>query len=126
MVEIQEQQIRNESLYERFQVDSIESIAASRQLCWIGKIALMKESCLPQKFINAWHSNPRLVRRPLTTTCHTYLHALKLTKEIPWEDEDGRLTDWIPTIQSNPQDWIKRHLALTTNIVGYVENATVY
>lgn len=125
IVEVQEQQIQNESLYERCQVDSIESITASRHLHWIGKIALMKESCLPQKFINAWHSNPRLVRRPLTTTCHTYLHALKLTKEIPWEDEDGRLTDWIPTIQSDPQDWDKGHLALISNIVGYVETATL-
>eukprot|EP00957_Ditylum_brightwellii_P009422 712072-Ditylum_brightwellii.AAC.1 len=71
------------------------------------------------------HSNPRLVGRPLTTIRHTYLHALKLIEEIPWEDKDGRLTDWIPTIQSDPQDWDKCRLALTPNIVRYVETATL-
>eukprot|EP00957_Ditylum_brightwellii_P204439 15339252-Ditylum_brightwellii.AAC.1 len=85
----------------------------------------MDESCLPQNFINAWHINPRPVGRPLTTIRHTYLHTIKLTKEIPWEDKDGRLTDWMPTIQLDPQEWDNHRLALTPNIVGYVETATL-
>eukprot|EP00957_Ditylum_brightwellii_P015272 1150455-Ditylum_brightwellii.AAC.1 len=63
----------------------------------------MDGSQLPQKFINAWHNNPRLAGHALTTMQHTYLNALKFIEEIPWEDEDGCLTDWMPTIQSDPQ-----------------------
>eukprot|EP00957_Ditylum_brightwellii_P135657 10344938-Ditylum_brightwellii.AAC.1 len=85
----------------------------------------MKESRLPWKFINAWHTNPHLVGCPLTMIRHTYLHALKLIKEIPWKDKDRRLTDWMPTIQLDPQEWDNRRLALTPNIVGYVETATL-
>eukprot|EP00957_Ditylum_brightwellii_P005273 402509-Ditylum_brightwellii.AAC.1 len=85
----------------------------------------MKESCLPRKFINAWHTNPHPVGCPLTTIRHTYLHALKLIKEIPLEDKDRGLTDWMPTIQSDPQEWDNCCLALTPNIVGFVETVAL-
>eukprot|EP00957_Ditylum_brightwellii_P071695 5450562-Ditylum_brightwellii.AAC.1 len=65
---------------------------------------MMEESCLPRKFLNAWHPNPQLVGRPLTTIRHTYLHALQYIGEIPEDDNKGKLNDWLPAIQQDPKD----------------------
>eukprot|EP00957_Ditylum_brightwellii_P018638 1400378-Ditylum_brightwellii.AAC.1 len=68
---------------------------------------MMEESCLPRKFLNAWHPNPCPVGRPLTTIRHTYLHALRYIGEISDGDEQCRLNDWLPTIQQDPNEWEK-------------------
>ena len=120
MVEVQTQHITNEQVYSHFTIDSIKSIFVSRQLRWIGKIAMMEESCLPRKFLNAWHPKPRPVGRPLTTIRHTYLHALWYIKEIPENDDKGKLNDWLPAIRQDPNAWETRRLRLTPNIVGYI------
>eukprot|EP00957_Ditylum_brightwellii_P207441 15353002-Ditylum_brightwellii.AAC.1 len=70
----------------------------------------MEESRLPMKFINAWYPKARPVGRPLTTIRHTYLQALRLIGEIPEDDEDGRLNDWMPTIRKDPPAWERRRL----------------
>ena len=103
----------------------MDSIIASRQLRWVGKIACMSESRLPRKFINAWHQNPRPIGRPLTTIRHTYLFALKLIGAIREDDDDGRLSDWMPPIQQNPAEWEACRLALTPHNIGYVPAPTI-
>eukprot|EP00957_Ditylum_brightwellii_P059429 4511924-Ditylum_brightwellii.AAC.1 len=89
MVEVQTQRITNEQVYFRFTTDSIKSIVISRQLQWIGKISMMEESCLPRKFLNAWHPNPRPIGCPLTSIRHMYLHALRYIGEIPENNNQG-------------------------------------
>eukprot|EP00957_Ditylum_brightwellii_P067804 5146596-Ditylum_brightwellii.AAC.1 len=120
IVEVQDQRITNEQVYTSFAIDSIWSIVISRQQRWIGEIVLMDESHLPQKFINAWHHKHRPVGRPLTTIRHTYLHALQCIKEIPEDNDQGKLNDWMPTIQRDLISWEKRWLELTPNIIGQV------
>uniref|UniRef100_A0A7S2I8R2 Endonuclease-reverse transcriptase n=2 Tax=Helicotheca tamesis TaxID=374047 RepID=A0A7S2I8R2_9STRA len=119
MAEVQENRIRNVDLYPMFEIDPIDNIVASRQLRWLGKIAMMKETRLPRKFINAWHPNPRPVGRPLTTIRHTYLRALKLIDELDESDSAGKLDGWMRTIRLNPPDWETRRLALTPHIIGF-------
>eukprot|EP00957_Ditylum_brightwellii_P047984 3644105-Ditylum_brightwellii.AAC.1 len=68
----------------------------------------MEESCLPQKFINAWHPQARPVGCPLTTIRHTYLHDLKFAKVILEDDDHGKLIDWMPGILEDPISWEKR------------------
>eukprot|EP00957_Ditylum_brightwellii_P005609 429279-Ditylum_brightwellii.AAC.1 len=58
MVEFQTQRITNEQVYSCFTIDSIKSIVVSRQLRWIGKIAMMEESCLPRKFLTRGTQTP--------------------------------------------------------------------
>eukprot|EP00957_Ditylum_brightwellii_P107787 8222952-Ditylum_brightwellii.AAC.1 len=80
----------------------------------------MEESCLLRKFLNAWHTNPWPVGRPLTTIRHTYLHALQYIGEISENNGQGRLNDLLPTIRQDPNDWESRRLRLTLNTVGYI------
>eukprot|EP00957_Ditylum_brightwellii_P150342 11448324-Ditylum_brightwellii.AAC.1 len=67
----------------------------------------MDESRLPQKFINAWRPKPHPVERPLTNIRHAYLHALQYVKEIPEDDDQDKLNDWMPTIWWDPVSWGK-------------------
>eukprot|EP00957_Ditylum_brightwellii_P136541 10412638-Ditylum_brightwellii.AAC.1 len=120
MFEVQEKRIYNKNLYSMFNIDLLESIVTSRHLRWIGKIALMKESWLPRKFLTAWHPNVRPVGRPLTTICHTYLHALWLVGAILEFDDDRKLNDWMPGIREDPSVWERKRLELTSRIIGYV------
>mmetsp|Transcript_28684 Transcript_28684/g.41696 ORF Transcript_28684/g.41696 Transcript_28684/m.41696 type:complete len:107 (-) Transcript_28684:3048-3368(-) len=57
-MEVQMYGLSNEFLYKEFCIDPIKNIMASRQLRWLGKIALMEETRLPRKCIGAWHANP--------------------------------------------------------------------
>eukprot|EP00957_Ditylum_brightwellii_P154250 11738771-Ditylum_brightwellii.AAC.1 len=59
---------------------------------------MMDESCLLGKLINAWHPKPCPVGHPLTTIRHTYLHALQYVKEIPEDDDQCKLNNWMSTI----------------------------
>ena len=59
MMEVQLYRISNEEIYKEFGIDPLENILVSRQLKWIGKIALMPENRLPRKFLAAWHFHPR-------------------------------------------------------------------
>eukprot|EP00957_Ditylum_brightwellii_P163034 12414826-Ditylum_brightwellii.AAC.1 len=102
IADVQNQGITNSSLYTSFNIDPIENNVASRQLRWIGKIALMPKSHLPQKFINVWHKNPRPVGWSLTTIWHMYLHSLCLIGEILADDDVGLLNDWMATIRKDP------------------------
>eukprot|EP00957_Ditylum_brightwellii_P178830 13621594-Ditylum_brightwellii.AAC.1 len=120
MVEVQNQRITNEQVYQLFLIDPIQEIAISRQLRWIRKIAMMNESQLPRKFVNAWHPNPRPVGCPLTTTRHTYLHALRVAEVISEDDKQGKLKNWMPTIHQDPIGWDKWRLEITPNLAGYV------
>eukprot|EP00957_Ditylum_brightwellii_P041893 3173027-Ditylum_brightwellii.AAC.1 len=119
MADVQNQRITNSSLYTSFNIDPIENIVASRQLRWIGKIALMSESRLPRKFINAWHKKPRPVGQPLVTIWHTYLHSLRLIGEILADDDVSLLDDWMSTIWKDPTDWDQCRFDLTPLTVGY-------
>eukprot|EP00957_Ditylum_brightwellii_P195485 14894512-Ditylum_brightwellii.AAC.1 len=98
----------------------MKSIVLSMQLRWIGNIAMMEESPLPRKFLNAWHPNPPPVGCHLTTIRHTYLHALQYIGKIPENNNQGKLNDWLSTIQQDPNNWENRHLHFTPNIVGYI------
>eukprot|EP00957_Ditylum_brightwellii_P048902 3710257-Ditylum_brightwellii.AAC.1 len=71
----------------------MEKILASRQLCWLGKVAHMEETRLPQKFIGAWHINPHPTGCPQQTIRHTYLRALRLVSAIPADDKEGNFSD---------------------------------
>eukprot|EP00957_Ditylum_brightwellii_P036339 2751758-Ditylum_brightwellii.AAC.1 len=51
---------------------------------------MMEESCLPRKFLNAWHPNLHPIDHPLTTIRYTYLHALLYIEAIPDGDDQGR------------------------------------
>eukprot|EP00957_Ditylum_brightwellii_P013476 1017068-Ditylum_brightwellii.AAC.1 len=62
---------------------------ASRQLRWLGMIALMEETHLPRKFISTWHVNPCPIGRPQQTIRRTYLSALHLMGVIPADDKQG-------------------------------------
>eukprot|EP00957_Ditylum_brightwellii_P019811 1494502-Ditylum_brightwellii.AAC.1 len=63
----------------------------------------MEESCLPRKCINDWYPKAHPAGRPLTTICYTYLHTLQMIGEIPEDDKDGRLNDWMTMIWKDPQ-----------------------
>eukprot|EP00957_Ditylum_brightwellii_P140815 10726425-Ditylum_brightwellii.AAC.1 len=78
---------------------------------------MMNESRLPRKFINAWHPNPRIVGRPLTTFWHMYLHALRVAEVIPEDNKQGKLNNWMPTTCQDPIGWEKRRLEITPNLV---------
>eukprot|EP00957_Ditylum_brightwellii_P191947 14611479-Ditylum_brightwellii.AAC.1 len=71
----------------------MENILASRQLHWLGKIACMEETRLPQKFIGAWHINPHPTGHPQQTIWHMYLCALRLVGTIPADDKEGKFSD---------------------------------
>eukprot|EP00957_Ditylum_brightwellii_P186989 14240851-Ditylum_brightwellii.AAC.1 len=70
MMEVQAYRISKEAIYAEFYIDPVEHILASRQLRWIGKVAHMRESRLPRKFLAAWYRNPRPVGRTQTTIRH--------------------------------------------------------
>eukprot|EP00957_Ditylum_brightwellii_P173385 13201197-Ditylum_brightwellii.AAC.1 len=61
MMEVQLYRISDDSLYKDFGIDPLENIIVSRQLRWIGRIALMEETRLPCKFLAAWHIHPQPV-----------------------------------------------------------------
>ena len=118
MMEVQLYRISNDSLYEEFGIDPLENIMVSRQLRWVGKIALMEETRLPRKFLAAWHVHPRPVGRPQTTIRHTYVHALRFAEVIPPTDKTGKLSDWLPKITEEPKEWEKLRRCLTPNLIG--------
>jgi len=86
MIEVRDQQITNQQIYTKFNIDPIENIMVSRQLRWLGKIANMPDTRIPRKFLNAWHEASRPVGRLQQTLRHTYIHALQLAKFIPEDD----------------------------------------
>eukprot|EP00957_Ditylum_brightwellii_P171116 13026196-Ditylum_brightwellii.AAC.1 len=96
-----------------FKIDPIDNIMASRQLRWLGKIARMKETCLPRKFIGAWHANPWPFGRPQQTIGHMYLHALRMMVAIPTEDKEGKFATWFPKAIEDSKDWDRRRKLLT-------------
>eukprot|EP00957_Ditylum_brightwellii_P182954 13935540-Ditylum_brightwellii.AAC.1 len=53
-MEVQMYNLSNEFLYKELCIDPSENIMASRQLCWLGMLALTEETRLPRKFIGAW------------------------------------------------------------------------
>ena len=113
--------ISNESLYEDFRIDPVDNIMVSRQLRWIGKIALMEENRLPRKFISTWHINPRSHGRPQTTIRHTYMHALRMIEAISPDDKQGQLETWLKPILYDPRAWEARRKTLTPNLIGWKE-----
>eukprot|EP00957_Ditylum_brightwellii_P026331 1991787-Ditylum_brightwellii.AAC.1 len=103
-MEVQLYRISNEEIYKEFRIDPLENILVSRQLKWIGKIALMPENRLP--------------RRPQTTIRHSYLHALRFTGALPEGEKNGKLADWIPRIIDDPNEWERFRKSLTPNLTG--------
>eukprot|EP00957_Ditylum_brightwellii_P048131 3653270-Ditylum_brightwellii.AAC.1 len=93
MMEIQIYCMSNKFLYKEFCIDPMENILGSTQLGWLGKVARMEETRLPQKFIGAWHINPCPTSRPQQTIRHTYLHALHLVGAIPADNKEGNFSD---------------------------------
>eukprot|EP00957_Ditylum_brightwellii_P150857 11487037-Ditylum_brightwellii.AAC.1 len=96
MMEVQAYWISNEAIYAEFCIDPVKRILASRQLQWLGKIAIMDKSCLPRKFLAAWHRNPHPVGRRQTTRRHSYIHALRMIGVISEDDKARKLSDWFP------------------------------
>eukprot|EP00957_Ditylum_brightwellii_P123798 9437292-Ditylum_brightwellii.AAC.1 len=78
---------------------------ASRQLCWLGKIALTDKSCLPRKFLAVWHRKQWPVGRRQTTICHSYIHALHMISAIQEDDKAGKLSDWFLQVMDGPEVW---------------------
>eukprot|EP00957_Ditylum_brightwellii_P004556 346545-Ditylum_brightwellii.AAC.1 len=71
----------------------------------------MEETCLPHKFIGAWHTNPCPVGQPQQTIQHTYLHALhalRMMGVISTEDKEGKFATWFPQATKDPKEW-ERH-----------------
>eukprot|EP00957_Ditylum_brightwellii_P117564 8966390-Ditylum_brightwellii.AAC.1 len=83
----------------------MENILASRQLHWLGKVARMKETRLPRKFIGAWHVNPPPTGRPQQTIQHTYLRALRLMGTILEGKKEGKFSDRFPQATKDTKDW---------------------
>eukprot|EP00957_Ditylum_brightwellii_P186026 14163289-Ditylum_brightwellii.AAC.1 len=63
-MEVQMYSLTNEFLYEDFCINPVANIMASRQLCWLGKIAHIKETQLLRKFTGALNANPILLEDP--------------------------------------------------------------
>ena len=120
MIEVCNQQITNEQIYMKFNVDPIENVMVNKQLHWLGKVANMPENRIPRKFLNAWHRASRPVGRPQQTMRHTYIHALQLAKFIPEDDYSGKLADWVPKTSTN--EWNEKRKELTPRILGRKEN----
>ena len=118
MMEVQLYRISNEEIYKEFGIDPLENILVSRQLKWIGKIALMPENRLPRKFLAAWHFHPRPTGRPQTTIRHSYIHALRFAGVLPEEEKNGKLADWLPQIADDPKEWERFRRSLTPNLTG--------
>eukprot|EP00957_Ditylum_brightwellii_P178388 13587566-Ditylum_brightwellii.AAC.1 len=95
-MEVQAYRISNKAVYAEFNTDPVERILASRQLHWIGKIAQMDKSRLPQNFLAAWNRNTCPVGRRQTTIRHSYIHALRMIGAILEDDKVGKLSDWFP------------------------------
>eukprot|EP00957_Ditylum_brightwellii_P162792 12396825-Ditylum_brightwellii.AAC.1 len=121
MMEVQMYRLSNEFLYKEFCIDPTNNIMASRQLRWLGKIALMEETRLPRKFIGAWHVNPHPIRRPQQTIRHTYLSALCLMGAISTDDKQGNFATWFPQATNDPKEWEARRKLLTPNLIGRKE-----
>eukprot|EP00957_Ditylum_brightwellii_P101749 7754207-Ditylum_brightwellii.AAC.1 len=90
---------------------------ASRQLCWLSKIALIEETCLPRKFIGAWHANSHPVGRPQQTICHMYLCELHMMRKIPMDDMEGIFAMWFPQATIDPKEWERHRKLLTPNLI---------
>eukprot|EP00957_Ditylum_brightwellii_P040658 3077146-Ditylum_brightwellii.AAC.1 len=125
MMEVQMYRMSNEFLYEELCIDPMENILASRQLHWLGKVALMTETRLPQKFIGAWHINPRPTGCPQQTIQHMYLHALCLMGAILADNKEGNFSDWFPQATKDPKEWGKCQRLLTPNLIGCKEQTEV-
>eukprot|EP00957_Ditylum_brightwellii_P184087 14022413-Ditylum_brightwellii.AAC.1 len=82
----------------------MENILASRQLCWLGKVALMVETRLRWKFIGVWHINPRPTGRPQQTIWHTYLRSLCLIDAILADDKEKKFSDWSTQATKDPKE----------------------
>eukprot|EP00957_Ditylum_brightwellii_P187412 14273058-Ditylum_brightwellii.AAC.1 len=118
MVEVQLYRTSNADLYEEFGINPLENIMVSWQLRWLGKITCMEETCLPCKFLTAWHIYHRPVGCPCMTIHHTYLHALKFTGVLEKLDKEGKISDWVPKIQEDPKEWDTFCRSITPNLIG--------
>eukprot|EP00957_Ditylum_brightwellii_P180019 13713417-Ditylum_brightwellii.AAC.1 len=78
----------------------------------------MDESCLPRKFLAAWHRNPPPVGRRQATIHHSYIHALCMIGTILEDDKAGKLSGWFPQVKDDPEAWERRHKLLMPNILG--------
>eukprot|EP00957_Ditylum_brightwellii_P021784 1643625-Ditylum_brightwellii.AAC.1 len=103
----------------------MENIIASRQLCWLGKVALMVETRLPWKLIGAWHINPCPTSRPQQTIWHMYMRALFLMGAILADDKEGNFSDWSPQATEDPKEWERHWRLLTPNIIDRNEQMEV-
>eukprot|EP00957_Ditylum_brightwellii_P033504 2539090-Ditylum_brightwellii.AAC.1 len=91
---------------------------ASRQLRWLGKVALMDEFCLPRKFLAACHRNPHLVDRRQTIMHHSFIHTLHMIITILEDDKAGKLSDWFPQVTDDTEVLERQHTLLMPNILG--------
>eukprot|EP00957_Ditylum_brightwellii_P142649 10868564-Ditylum_brightwellii.AAC.1 len=118
MMEVHACWVSNKTIYAEFCIDPIEEVLASRQLQWLGKIALMDKSHLPRKFLAPWHRNPHSLGSRQTTICHSYIHALHMIGAISEDDKAGKLSDWFPQILDDPKAWKILHKLLMPNKLG--------
>eukprot|EP00957_Ditylum_brightwellii_P015622 1178462-Ditylum_brightwellii.AAC.1 len=103
----------------------MKNTLASRQLRWLGKVALMEETRLPQKFIGAWHIYPCPTGCPQQTIWHTYLRALCLMGATPADNKEGKFSDWFPQATKAPKDGGKHRRLLMPNLIGRKEQTEV-
>eukprot|EP00957_Ditylum_brightwellii_P203720 15335926-Ditylum_brightwellii.AAC.1 len=68
----------------------------------------MDKSCLPRKFLAAWHRNTRHIGRRQTTIRHLYIHALHMIGTISEDDKAGKLSDWFPQVLGDPEAWERK------------------
>ena len=95
MMEVQLYHISNDSLYEDFGIDLLENIMVSRQLRWIGKIALMEETRLPLLrcvlFVCCTYRN---VKGVVTSRVHTIKYKILFVSSSVGEFRKWRLGEY--------------------------------
>eukprot|EP00957_Ditylum_brightwellii_P026976 2039405-Ditylum_brightwellii.AAC.1 len=96
MMEIKIYCISKDFLYKEFCTNPMENFLASRQLYWLGKVALMEETKILQKLIPAWHINLHPTGHPQQIIQHTYPHALHIMVGIMEDNKEGKFSDWFP------------------------------
>jgi len=77
MVDVFENHISNENLFNRLDIKCIDSYVVKRQLRWAGHVARMDLNRLPRKMISSWVSAKRPRGSPEMTYGRSFYKALK-------------------------------------------------
>ena len=84
----------NDLLLKQFNIDPVRNITHSRQLKWLGKIPHMSMKHLPRVMLGGWLNSSRPVERPITTTKHSYIKALKSINLLPENNQTRKFQCW--------------------------------